>query len=159
MSGLCKCIRLNAITPVVENLYGSEGTWTASGPKTGEFNVRHEGGPPCHGPVNKTQTSSVTLKLNGCGRLRFTVSGQGSRFWDYPFVSVTRLAPALLGIIAATGEGGFHPGCESSDLIHHMDHPGIAKVCCGQRILIQVHSLYNEGAPDLEVTVNVEVIE
>ena len=158
MSLLCRCIRLDAITPVIDEQFGAEASWTTSGPKSGTFAASLLGGPPCEDRPNTAQFVSMQLRMNGCGRLRFTISGAGSKYWDYPYVTVVRMAPAYAGVIAAYAEGGFQAGCETAPLLHGLPHPGEVQVCCGQSIEVRVYMLYNEHTPDLEITVDVEVI-
>lgn len=158
MSLLCHCIRLDAITPTIVQLYGAEASWTTTGPKEGELEVSLLGGPPCSGGSNSSQFVSCILKMNGCGRLRITVSGDGSLYWPYPIVSVSRMAPAFEGLISSHGVGGLEAGCDTAPLVDELPNPAEIKVCCGQRIYMEVHELYNEGSPDLELTIKVEVI-
>jgi len=158
MSLLCGCIKLDAITPVITVEGGAEGVWTAVGPKEAEFVATHLAGPPCGVTDNSSMRAECRIKANGCGTLKITVQGRGSRYWPYPDIFVNRLTN-FLGVIQMRGEGGFHTGCDDSALVDIDEQNGATvRMCCGQVLFLAANSLYNEHTPALEITFKVEVV-
>lgn len=157
MSLLCKCIRLNLITDSSSATGGAECEWAATDAKHATFTVELLAGEGCGGTTGASG-AQMSMKMNGCGRLKITVSGQGSLHNAQPDVLVYRDSPAYELLSQAAGEGGLVESCGSADLTQVFgDNPVEVSVCCGHVIELFVgHS--NELTPALTVEFAVEVV-
>lgn len=152
MPKLCSCIRLNLLSPGISSAGEVACEWNVADSKHAQLDFVTKNGCGGGGGIG---SATAGFAVNGCGRLRITLSGPGSAYNETPSITVS-----VRGVPVASwrGSGGWDVDCTTGSMVQtEGTDPTDVTVCCGDHVNVECyHASYN--TPELNLSLSFEVL-